>query len=120
LTLATAFRLTQEARAELATTRHELNRLHHTVKESVARSAGPVFDEIEALIDSYAQLWHGFAHLGFRQIASLGATLTPEEIDPDRHQVVGEINASSFVVRSPGIEVDDQPIVRARLEGGTD
>jgi hypothetical protein len=115
--LVVAIRLTQAATESRDAARTQLERLHGTVKEAVARSAGPLFDEIDALIDSYAQLWHGLAQLGIRQIAPLGVNIARENIDIDRHEIVDDAAAISYVVRAPGLEIDGEVLVRARLEG---
>ncbi len=115
--LATAFRLARDANSRLRAIRDDLDSQRHSVKEQVARVATGVFDEIDALIDSYAQLWHGFSKLGIRQIAPLGLVVAREDLDPNRHQIVGEASADHFLVRSPGVEIDGEVQVRARLEG---
>lgn len=119
-TLHAAFKLAHQAREARNAAQYELDQQRHTVKEAVARDAGPLFEEIDALIDSYAQLWHGFARLGIRQIAPLGLVITRDGVDADRHEIVGEADAATFIVRTPGVEVDGDVLARARLEGIAD
>jgi hypothetical protein len=116
-TLATAFRLAQAAEERLAAARDQLERLRHSVKEDLARAAAGVFDEIDALIDSYAQLWQGLSLLGIQQIAPLGLVIDREDLEPRRHEIVGDATAIRFVVRSPGVVIDGEVAARARVEG---
>jgi hypothetical protein len=115
--LAATFRIAQDAAERLRAAREQLERQRHNVKEEVARAAADVFAEIDALVDSYAQLWQGFSRLGIQQIAPPGLLITRDELEPTRHEVVGDGDVSRFVVRSPGLEVDGEVVVRARVEG---
>jgi hypothetical protein len=116
-TLATSLRLAQEASSALEAARVELDRQRHAEKESMMRVAAPVFEEIDALIDSYTQLWQGLGRLGIDQVAPLGTMIAPEAVNPARHEIVAVPKASRFVVRSPGVVIDGDVVVRARLEG---
>jgi hypothetical protein len=116
-TLVAAFRKAREARSALEAAQAALAEQRQSVVATLARAASGVFDEIDALIDSYAQLWHELARIGLRQIAPLGQTIAADQIDPDRHEIVGARDRAQFVVRAPGLEVDGRVIARARLEG---
>lgn len=115
--LGAAFRRARDAHRALAGAQAALAEQRQAVVAGIARAASGVFDEIDALIDSYAQLWHELARVGMRQIAPLGLTIASEEIDPDRHEIVGARDRPRFVVRTPGLEVEGRVIARARLEG---
>ncbi len=115
--LGDAFRRARDAHRTLEEARAALAEQRQAVVAGLARAASGVFDEIDALIDSYAQLWHELARVGMRQIAPLGLTIASEEIDPDRHEIVGARDRPRFVVRTPGLEVEGRVIARARLEG---
>lgn len=115
--LATGFRRAVEACEARVSAREALARQRQAVVAELARAASSVFDEIDALIDSYAQLWHGLSRIGMRQIAPLGVVLERDDVDSELHEVVGEPDRSRFVVRSPGLEVEGMVIARARVEG---
>jgi hypothetical protein len=83
--------------------------------EFVARATAAL-DDLEQTADSYVQLWQGLSGLGIRQVATLGHTLAPDVLDPDRHEIVGDPSAASYVVRSAGIEVEGVVVRRARVE----
>ena len=106
----------QTVEAALALTRAELERQQHTVKVSLGQAASSVLDEIAVLFDSYMQLWRGLSRLGLQEAAPLGSVVPADDVDPDRHQIVGEKDRGRFLVRAPGLEVDGDVVVRARLE----
>jgi hypothetical protein len=119
-TLRTALRLARDSRAQVEAARNEVALQEHVVKEALAHGALRVFEELDLLMDSYAQLWHGLSKVGIRRIAPLGAVLLRAEIEPDRHEIVGEAKGDRFVVRTSGIEVDDRVLVPARVEAAGD
>ena len=56
------------------------------------------------------------SHLGVSQVAPLGAQLTNEEVDATRHEIISPTPAARYIVRSAGLMVDGDVLVKARLE----
>jgi hypothetical protein len=103
--------------AEVArTTRSRLERLQFDAKKAFVERTLPAFDDLELAIDGYIQLWQALGQLGVSQVAPLGASVSREDIDPDRHELVSEAPGERYVVRSAGIVVDGAVLVKARLE----
>lgn len=112
--------------AEVEAARREMEqRLHDArlaAREAFAVAASVPLDHLEQTADAYVQLWLGLSRLGIRQIAALGQLMQRDELDPNRHELVGDDTGEStvlFVVRSAGLAVGDRIVRRARLEAAS-
>jgi hypothetical protein len=104
-------RATKDAAASAAT------RVQHSAKLSFVDKVSTAFADLERTIDGYVQLWQRLGRLGIAQVAPLGAQLTTDELDPERHELIGDdAEATAWVVRSAGLVIDQQVITKARLE----
>jgi hypothetical protein len=88
----------------------------NAAKHAFAVRAAAALAGLEETMDAYAQLWLGLSRLGIAQVAPLGTVLDAGDLDPVRHEIVGEQGARSYVVRSAGIEIDGEVVRRARVE----
>ena len=121
-TLALAFALLgsllgQASRAQSAL-RAQLSREEGNVARRIADQLHRPFLALEGVVYGYFRLRAILDDAGWRQIfSSLGDSIGYEELDPSRHEVRGNEQAERYVVRSLGIEVEGQPVVRAVVEG---
>jgi hypothetical protein len=86
-------------------------------RHAFVAGAATALDDLEQAADTYTQLWLGLGRLGIRQVAALGQIVAAEELDPARHELIGDPAATTYVVRSGGVRIEDDIVRRARLEG---
>ena len=103
--------------AEVETARSKTERLLHEAKLAFVGESSRAFEDLELAIDGYIQLWHALSGMGISQVAALGSVVDLEEIDPRRHEIVGDPSSARFVVRAAGIAVDGEVVSKARIEG---
>jgi hypothetical protein len=109
--------LTARARAgELAELGERTTSLEHEAKLAFVSECRAVFDDLELAIDGYVQLWRALAGLGIAQVEPLGAIVERGTLDPTRHEIVGDANGNTYVVRAAGIAVDGEVVAPARIE----
>jgi hypothetical protein len=107
----------REARAARDAAAEVASRVQHSAKLSFVDKVSTAFADLERTIDGYVQLWQRLGRLGIDQVAPLGAQLAPDELDPERHELIGDDEeATTWVVRSAGLVIDQQVITKARLE----
>ena len=98
--------------------RSQLAREEGNAARRIAEQLSRPFLALEGVVYGYFRLRAILADAGWRQIApTLGDSLVHEDLDPTRYEVRGDGDAASFVVRSLGIEIEDEPVVRAIVEG---
>jgi hypothetical protein len=107
-------------RRRLAEALEQAADLRHEARVAYIAEVRQGLDDLELTIDGYVQLWRRLARLGISQIAALGELIPREHIDPDRHELVGTATADLLVVRSAGVQVDGEVVIKARLEAETD
>lgn len=121
-TLGSAFALLggllgQALRAQAAL-RSQLAREEGNAARRIADQLHRPFLALEGVVYGYFRLRAVLDDAGWRQIfSSLGDSIGYEDLDPSRHEVRGNEHAERYVVRSLGIEVEGQPVVRAVVEG---
>ena len=109
--------LAQAVRARDAV-RSQLAREEGNAARRIAEQLSRPFLALEGVVYGYFRLRAILADAGWRQIApTLGDSLVHEDLDPTRYEVRGDGDAARFVVRSLGIEIEDEPVVRAIVEG---
>jgi hypothetical protein len=91
-------------------------------REAAARRIGEELRlplrSIESTLFGYFRLRAALTELGWRQIApSLGDLISREQLDPQRQDVRGDVDAQQFRVRTLGLEVDGEVIDRVIVEG---
>jgi hypothetical protein len=98
--------------------RSQLARQEGNVARQIAERLSRPFLALEGVVYGYFRLRAILADAGWRQIApALGDSLSHADLDPARHEVRHNEDADRFVVRSLGIEIDGEPVVRAVVEG---
>jgi hypothetical protein len=85
-------------------------------RSAFVASAEPVLSDIEETFDAYVQLWLGLEGLGIARVAALGQIIPSSEIDPQRHEIIGDVRTERYVVRFAGVIVGDEIVRRARVE----
>ena len=118
--LTSVFRIAADAFARLRTVEQEAQQRADEVSRSVATTVIPILDELSSTVDGYYRVWEGLAKTGWRHVELIGRRLSPDEIDPDRHEISDGSGSSAFVVRRPGIEVDGVVVAPAVLQGVDD
>jgi hypothetical protein len=113
--------------AELARLTNQLLRmeaeaadLRHEARLAYVADVRQGLDHLELTIDGYVQLWRRLSRLGISQIAALGEIVHRDDLDPDRHNVLGDSPSGRFVVRSSGVQVDGEVVIKARMEAELD
>ena len=86
-------------------------------RHAFVAGAATALDDLEQAADTYTQLWLGLGRLGIRRVAALGQIVAAEELDAVRHELIGDAAATTYVVRSGGVEIEGEIVRRARLEG---
>ena len=94
--------------------------LRHEARLAYVADVRQGLDHLELTIDGYVQLWRRLARLGISQIAALGEIVRRDDLDPDRHEVLGDSQSDHFVVRSSGVAVDGEVVAKARMEAELD
>ena len=106
----------QQAERDRRAAEAQLSAGRNAARHAFVTAAAKALEQLEETTDAYVQLWQGLAQLGISQISALGEVLHAEELDPERHEIVGEARADSYVVRSAGIVVGDDVVQRAQVE----
>ena len=109
-----------ELRSMLTRTQAEAADLRHEARLAYVSDVREGLDHLELTIDGYVQLWRRLSRLGIAQIAALGEVVQREDLDPNRHDVLGDSASDRFVVRSAGVEVDGEVVIKARMEAELD
>jgi hypothetical protein len=85
-------------------------------RQAFVSGAKRPLEDLEQTADTYIQLWLGLARLGISQVAALGERIDAGQIDPARHEILGEEAQRSYVVRSGGLAIEGEVVQRARVE----
>jgi hypothetical protein len=101
--------------------RAEVAREEGNAARRIADQLNLPFLALEGIVFGYFRLRALLGEAGWCQVeASLGDTISDVHLDPSRHDIRGAEGATQYVVRSLGIQVDGQAVVRAIVEGQDD
>jgi len=115
--LTAIFRNAATTFAKLHALQGEVAARRGAVSRELAAQLAPLVNELNATVDAYYQVWRSMRPIGWRPVEVIGHRLHPEQLDPDRHQILAGHGRPLFVVRRTGLQVDDQVVERAQLEG---
>jgi hypothetical protein len=98
--------------------RDRVARSRHDAARRIAEELRLPLRAIESTLFGYFRLRATLNDLGWRQIApSLGDLITRDQLEPQRQDLRGNLDADLFRVRSLGIEVDGEVVDRVIVEG---
>jgi hypothetical protein len=106
----------ERAATELRAAEARLAESRTAARKSFMGLAEPAFADLDETFDAYIQFWIGLERLGIGRVSALGQVIAASELDPNRHEVIGDVRADRYIVRFAGVVVGDEIIRRARVE----